>query len=168
MALVIEDGTGLANAESYVSPDELTTYLDAYQLEGPRDEAEQEIYLRKATRAIDLLYPFLGDRVSVTQALHFPIVDADLVPVVISNKLKMAVCELVVAMYAGLDPLAPLDADAGLTELTEKVGELSVTKKWATGQPARQVAGLRTVDALLWGLYYVPAGADWYQMEVVR
>lgn len=57
--LTIEDGTGLSNADSYISIADATTYftnyggLDAWDILDPSD---QEIMLRKSSRDLDLLF----------------------------------------------------------------------------------------------------------------
>lgn len=167
MALIVETGEGLELADSYVSVDEFNAYLDAYgyQFEGDNPE----ITLRRATRALDLLYPFLGTSLVEEQGLHFPTSELNTVP----RQIKLATMELALLMADGeFDPLAPIDgAEYGLTEYTvsaEGVG--SKTKRWAAGQGpvAPQIAQLRKIDYILAGYYTAAGTSDWYQMEVDR
>lgn len=75
MALIVEDGTGLVDADSYasvVSSDAYWTSLNradwsAYTL------AAKEGKLREATQYLDSHYfPFIGDKLSPLQGLEFP------------------------------------------------------------------------------------------------
>ena len=76
MALVVEDGTGLINAESYLSVADFKQY---HQLRGNQvvqSDTDIERALRNATDYMDLVYGtrFLGDTLfpDVPQALFFP------------------------------------------------------------------------------------------------
>lgn len=74
MALVVEDGTGLVNADSYVSiaaADAYHTSVGTTAWAAAADPAK-EIALRKATQYVDAHYNFRGDVYSATQALSWP------------------------------------------------------------------------------------------------
>lgn len=94
MALIVEDGTGKADAESYCG----VAFADAYHARrlntewGPLDVATKEAHLIKATEYLDAKYgaKWIGSRKVATQALGWPRlnavvdgveVDADSVPV---------------------------------------------------------------------------------------
>lgn len=74
MALVVEDGAGLADAESYVS----VASADAYHVAhgnpawAAADDSAKEIALRNATAYIDARYAFAGVQVVAGQALEWP------------------------------------------------------------------------------------------------
>ncbi len=80
MALVVEDGTGKADAESYLSAADATTYLTAVGSAAAWgvDAALQEAALRRATQYIDGEYGrrFYGYRATQNQALQWPRWDA--------------------------------------------------------------------------------------------
>lgn len=135
MALIIEDGTGLANAESFVSVADADTY------HGNRGNTawaalttgQKEQDLRKATDYMEQVYRmrWAGYRKTTTQALSWPRYDvpledvgygyafyaSDSVPQIVKN----ACAEL--ALKAATDELAP-DIDQRVTR--EKVGPLEV------------------------------------------
>jgi hypothetical protein len=75
MAIVIEDGTGVSTAESYISVAAATTYFANF---GSSDAwlalEDQEVALRRATRDLDALYgmSYVSDRLTTTQALLWP------------------------------------------------------------------------------------------------
>jgi hypothetical protein len=76
MALITEDGTGLANAESYISVAEADTYFSnrGITLWATMLEAEKEQALRRAVDYLGGVYRlrWKGTRVNGTQALDWP------------------------------------------------------------------------------------------------
>jgi hypothetical protein len=154
MALIVEDGTVVAGAESFVSVADADTYFanrnnatwDALDVTDDKEPA-----LRKATAYMEQMYRmrWLGYRYTSTQVLSWPranvqindgpwwnFVAVDTVP----QQVKDACCEL--AVRASADDLAP-DLTQGV--LSETVGPLSVTYDNASPQPTRY----RAIDAML-------------------
>lgn len=128
MSLIVEDGTGLLVAESYVSAADATAYHLAMGntawalLSG----TNMEIALRRATQYIDTGYRFLGDLLIYNQALMFPRIFGDSIlgprydgvwPV---KPLKDACCEL--ALRASSAALVTDVDSAGIK--FEKVGPI--------------------------------------------
>jgi len=80
MALIVEDGTGLTDAESYIS----VANADAYHLAmGNTSWAAlatlaKEQALRRATQHLDTNYTFAGDRKTITQRLEWPRISGEL------------------------------------------------------------------------------------------
>ena len=119
MALVLEDGTGLSNSESYVD----VAYVDAYFLK--RGNTEWDSITNKESRivlAMDFIennYTYLGTKLVSTQSLSFPrLIDGETVyPIAIKN----ALCELALKANSG-----DLLQDTGKTTIREKVGTLEV------------------------------------------
>jgi hypothetical protein len=75
MALIIEDGTGVLNADSYVSASRAQAFASSLGLAWPENVTAAEQALRRATRFIDASYRgrFLGVRVKGrAQALEWP------------------------------------------------------------------------------------------------
>jgi len=77
MALVVEDGTGKSDADSYLSETDADTYHTKYT--GSTDwsgasSSEKEMALRKATQYLDAVYGrrWKGVRANEAQALHWP------------------------------------------------------------------------------------------------
>ena len=79
MALTVEDGTGLAGADTYATVAEVDARLEA--LGGPladewggADDADKELALRRATVYVDAHFAelFVGSRSSAAQALEWP------------------------------------------------------------------------------------------------
>lgn len=154
MAIVVEDGTGKADAEAYCTVDFATTYHAAMGNAAwtalSNDAKEQA--LRKATRYMDARYRFSGSKQTAEQALAWPrigamnqgwLVDEGIVPLPVQR----ACAEL--ALQSTTTDLAPTGAPDGAV-VSETVDVLSVT--YATGRAG--VVVFRVVDQLLHGLIY--------------
>ena len=117
--LVIENGQGLSNSESYVDVD----YVDAYFLK--RGNTEWDSITNKESRivlAMDYIennYTYQGTKLVSTQSLQFPrLINGETVyPIALKN----AVCEL--ALKSNEEDLL---ADTDKTTIREKVGALEI------------------------------------------
>lgn len=120
MALTVEDGTGLPNADSYVSLVDAAAYHTAMGNEAWDDAlpAEQEAALRRATQYLDTRYRWRGEPLTDVQALAWPRTAADW-PV---RAIKSACCELALRALAG--SLYTDQSDAAVTR--ETVGPITV------------------------------------------
>src|SRR5574343_142018 len=138
MALVIEDGSGVAGADSYATAAELVSRAAAYGWTIPATEAEQEVLLRRAAEAMNARL-WKGTRVDALQALAWPreavIVDAELIPsTMIPAGIQYGQMALAAEIYA--DDVAPPEADTGaVIEQTVDV----ITVKYATVNNAGKV-----------------------------
>ena len=161
MSIVVEDGTGLPNAEAYIS----TADADAYFLSrgnaawAALDPTAKEAALRNGCDYMEAAYQWKGSRMTPTQALSWPrggvVVDGvlladDVVPLAIAR----ANAELAVRASAG-----PLEADETAQVTRETVGPITV--QYATD--ARQNPRYAAVDAML-AAYTLGGG----QIAVVR
>lgn len=164
VSFIVENGTGLVNANSYVSVQEATDYFSVDAFENPGwsslAQVEKEYLLIKATRFLDNYYDYLGDKVFQAASLRWPrsgVVDLDgntvssnIVPVAIKN----AVCEFAHALIT--EDLGEEPDDRGLQSLkvssielvfdkTDKKGYVPLkTRNWLRGY-GRMVAGSRVV-----------------------
>jgi hypothetical protein len=170
MALEVEDGTGKANAESYISAADAGTYHTSRGNAAWADlsEPEQEAALRRATDYMLQTYRqrWSGYRKYTTQALDWPrlnveIRDTTLYGItyvetnVVPAEVKRACAELALRASEGalLDDLDP--------EVTsESVGSISVT--YAPG--ARQIKKYPAIDRLL-GAYLCDSGSGTIKLE---
>lgn len=110
MPLIIEDGTIVTNANSYVTLVELQAYADDRGFTLPTSDAEQEQFV---LRAMDYLESrrFQGKRADETQSLQWPRTGVkvnciDFAEDEIPETLKKALSQLVVELQAGT-PLYP-------------------------------------------------------------
>lgn len=106
MSLIVEDGTGLSAAESYISTADADTYIAAYKMPSTAwsaaTTATKEIAARQATQYLDGAYAWLGEQTLTTQALRWPrsytgtIHDAT-----IPERLKRACAEVMLLIVEG-------------------------------------------------------------------
>lgn len=134
MTITVEDGTGLAAAESYVSVANANTYwanrADTVWVAAAL--AEKEAALREATLYLDGVYNWIGTRVKSTQGLAWPRAytggldsdNSEVLSTVVPAKVVKACCEL--ALEALTTRLAATLDRGGLIK-SESVGSLSVT-----------------------------------------
>lgn len=118
--LVIEDGTGLSNGESYVD----VTYADAYFLKRGVTQwatlTNREQLIIRSMDYIENNYSYKGTKLVSTQSLQFPrLIDGETIVPPIA--LKNAVCEL--ALKSNDEDLL---ADTDKTTIREKVGALEI------------------------------------------
>lgn len=152
MALTVEDGTGLAAADSYVS----TARADALAIEmGLTDWAtvvDKEAPLRQATSWIDGHYTWPGRVKNLTQALDWPRVGAidDEERRVASDAVPLKV-ERATTFLAAQAATARLDVVVAGAPITRKtVGP--ITTEWGEGGTTGARSYAET-DTLLAGLY---------------
>ena len=76
MALIVSDGTGLVDADSYISLADARAYAVKYGYSLPDDDTQAEIALRKGAVYVGLFEgSFSGSRLEDTQSLSFPRAD---------------------------------------------------------------------------------------------
>lgn len=145
MALTIEDGTGLADADSLVAVADVTTYLSARYTTSQLatwtagSSGDKEIWTRQACQFLALTYgpSIKGKRANETQALPLPragmadddgfLIEDDAIPQAFID----AQCELTLRAASGR-----LDADAtasasGITSESASVGGISESVSYA-------------------------------------
>jgi len=176
MALIVEDGTGLAAAESYASASFADSYFagrlpDAEWVD--KDAEEKERALRRAADYMVQRYRmrWLGYRAQNAQRLDWPRGDvpkpdtpggyggypAYYAHNVVPELVMEAQCELAVRHIAG----TVLSPDLGPPVLSKSVGPITIT--YADG--ARQTTEFRSVDMILSPLLE-PTGSS--SMRLVR
>lgn len=161
MALIVEDGTGLEDADSYAA------LADADTFHAERENADwaaatiavREAALRRATDYLDSGYDFIGERASTTQALEFPRYDDgfDGVP----SRVKKA-C-MILALQAISGPLMSAQTAAVLME-RKKLDGVGETE---TQYSEKRVRPYPEVDVTLIGIGS-PRGGSVRSVKVVR
>jgi hypothetical protein len=108
MALIIEDGTGVANADSYLSLEEARIIAANYGILLPVDDVEAQIDLRKGYAGLNTLEPQLqGSRANDIQTGAFPRSDViancvELASDYIPSQVKMAQLYQANAYFSGM------------------------------------------------------------------
>jgi hypothetical protein len=148
MALVVEDGTGKADAESYAS------VANADSVHGALGNAAwtgttsaKEAALRKATIYLDGRYRHLwrGTRATKEQALAWPrfnVIDEDGYPVdadVVPAPVTKATIDAALLSLTGTDLNPVLERGGQVIEEAVKVGPIEESKTYSAGAPARDV-----------------------------
>lgn len=151
MALIVEDGTGMATAESYASEIEADLYHEKRGNTSWDSVTDKEAALRKATDYLLQTYSHLwkGARMTSTQALDWPrgnvyampfmgsvseqslLVDDDIVPVQVKN----ACIELALKSVSN-----DLNPDLTKDIITQTVGPISTTYSASSPQKKRYTA----------------------------
>ena len=158
MTLIVEDGTGMANAESYVGLVDGETYWAAHGSPAAwtaLTDPQKESALRYATRWIENApYIWHGVIKTYTQSLRWPrldVYDADGRDVAeLPSILKDAVCELALEHVAN-----PINTPDETAISTVSAGSVSVTY----AQGAEKTHTHAYVDGLLRPLYSYSANA---------
>ena len=143
MALIVEDGTGLDTAESYISVADAETYCTAHGLTAwTGTDGVKEAALRNATQYIDTMYNFRSAKSYYAQALEFPRQMWDWDDDPLMNRLRSATVELAVK---ALTTSLFADVEPSVTTMV-KVGPITKeTRPVDTGGQKRYAA----IDALL-------------------
>lgn len=162
MPLIVEDGSGLTDADAYVSVAE----ADAYNLSSANSAAwtaattsAKELAIRQGTAYLDNLYRlrWLGRRFSDSQALSWPrafVVDEDgfaIAAYFIPTRLKRATVEAAIRALAG-SLMADL-ADPGMvSRVRKKVGPIETETEYVGGNSP--IPEYRVIRHLLKGLIH--------------
>jgi hypothetical protein len=161
MALIVEDGSGLANANSYVTAADADTYFASIgELGWAGDTSFKEQNLINATAAVDATYgpryiSFLRDE--VTQSLLWPReqvwdrhsrrIDDGALPTSLIN----ATCEMALLSQNGVNLYPEGRKSNNVTAEAVAVGEISQSFTYQKS-PTEQATyeGFRKVEQLLW------------------
>jgi len=98
MAFILEDGTGIENANAYVDENYANNYYMGERLAMFSELSDKESVIVSATQLVDISYDWKGTRQSIEQGLNWPRDDVELEGHEITgipNALKKAVCEAV-------------------------------------------------------------------------
>lgn len=159
MSLTVEDGSGLASADSYLSVADADAYHAAHTAPAEwteAEESEKERVLRLGTQFLDLAFGgrWLGCRVQSTQALAWPrygVEDADGY-VVSSNAVPQGVKDACAeaALRALSAELMADETEPAIKSESVKVGPVTESKEYLGGKNASP--NYRRIKALLRGL----------------
>jgi hypothetical protein len=148
MTIIVEDGTGVTGANSYVSEATLTTYATARGTTIPT--ADREMYLILAMDYLESLQ-FIGIKKfpTPTQILQWPrydvVIDTYYVTAnTLPPELIKVQCEIALAIYNGNNPLQ----DRPRHVISEKVGTIEVHYSQGSSSIVLPVK----ITALLWKL----------------
>ncbi len=177
MAIIIEDGTIVANANSFITVAEWETYLALYGKAATGSETDKETALIKSQRAISTRYNFDGTLVEQMQSTCLPrnwsrpIKGFTIANDVVPQDFKDAQAELAFDIQEGADPFA--DATQGvlgpLTGDKAKAGPVETDKTYGSGGTPfnpRAMSNYTAVNDLL--KPYFSAGSNGLQIRMER
>ena len=159
MAFLVEDGTGLATSNSYLSVAGFKTYHSDRQIDfSAFSDATIQSALISASDYIDRRYIYVGYRANGrAQAMEWPrqgaadvednVVDSTSIPTEIAD----ACAELAItATTAALIPNLDFDSSGGfITEQTDTVGTVRHSVKYSTTRGRKSFPSYGSPDALL-------------------
>lgn len=158
MALIVEDGTGMSDAESYLSVADISAVLartgeDAAWLALASDTVREQV-ARKAMRALENERTFRGEKKTQGQALEWPRDDAEdddgylYANTEIPAKLKEALALLCAAAAVPGTDLQPTVTQPGrVQQKSIRVGKIAIATAYEGSQS--QVTFHRKVESLL-------------------
>ena len=129
--MIVEDGTGVAGADSYVTVSFADDYFSARGSDtwSALDDAAKERALVRATDFIDNMFEWNGRRLTESQPLRFPrkgIFDYEGAEVTgIPGALMQSVCEAAAVSAGGGELFRTHDANGSV--VSEKIGDLAFT-----------------------------------------
>lgn len=160
MTLIVEDGTGLATAESYLSVADATTYITNYVLSSgtwltTATTAEKEKALRIASKYIDIQYHsrWKGYRTNDAQALDWPryeVYDADdylIASDELPQRLLQATAEMAIRALTS-DILTDITSSGSVSAYRVKVGPIEESTEYSGGGNSPETY-YRKVDRML-------------------
>ncbi len=156
MALIIEDGSLPAGADSFVTVAEVRAFADALAFTGlPVDDADLEPHCRKSANYVrSIEYKFQGIRISVDQALTWPrepvyIYGFEFPSDEIPQELKDGCCQLAIDSANGT---ALEQNTSGRTTIKERVeGAVDIT--YADGSASDGTTNFNVADSYFQPLY---------------
>lgn len=169
MTLIVEDGTGLADADSYVDIADIDDYAARFgkaAWASVTSSVDKEIKARLATQFVDNKYPIGGVSLTADQALMFPVTSLYVRGhhvTGIPRQLKDAVCEL--AIIAVNTDLTDSVAARTYTFRKVKVGDVEKTERFETDDTQNV---FRTVELILRPLLSAEIGTGVRQLRMVR
>ena len=155
MALILEDGTGLATANAYSNYTKFKEYHDARGNDYVDGLGCIEEAIIRATDYLDMMFNYRGYRIGTTQGLEFPRAgaryDDGRVIINVPKEIEQACNEYALrGMSASLAPdPAYSSSGAPAVESTKRIGSLSKSEKLANSGFAVEIRSYPLADRLL-------------------
>jgi len=146
MALIVEDGTGLANADSYLSEADCDTYNTKYVIStawSGGTTANKEKALRLATQFLDAMYQlrWKGSKINDVMSLDWPrnsVYDRDcfwIASDAVPQAVKNATAEMAIDIITNGEPMPNQENSGMISEKEVRVGPLMERIKYQGGNP---------------------------------
>lgn len=168
--MVVEDGTGLLDSNSFVSLEYADDYFTSHGVTSWSDKQpeEKEVLLINATDYINNIFDWKGKKATPEQALNFPRTElytkdgyeVEGVP----KQLKEAVCEAVVVLLGNKQLYQSVNENGAVT--SEHIGQLSFT--YDVSQKIKDSTLFESINNRLRGLYNDTSKKKIYSGKVLR
>lgn len=168
--MIIEDGTIVTDADSYVSIEFADSYFSARGETSwiELDEDSKAHALVKATDFVDNIFAWNGKKASANQSLNFPrteLIDRDGYKVEgIPSKLKQAVCLASLISSSGEELFRTNESNGAV--VSEKIGEIAFT--YDVSKQVQDKTLYESINSLLRGFYSDKSKSRVYIGEVSR
>lgn len=170
ITIIVETGSGVANANSYVSVSEARDYAANRGVTLPVEDDEVAAFLIKATDYLEsLACKYQGKKTDCAQSLQWPrtgvvICCVDVAGNAIPKELKQAQMALVLVQNEGLVLQPNITAGDFITE--ETVGP--ITTKYANPIQAGITPQFTSVESLLQPLFFASCGQVGFALRTIR
>ena len=151
MALIVEDGSIVPGADSYVSLADARSYAANFGLVLPVDDTEAEAALRNGAVYVGLQEPSMcGRRVSAAQSLAFPRTDISLYGFPVANNIipgQVIQAQIIAAVEYGKGTDVRASSDGRATSMERVEGAVTV-QYFNNGNNGSTTAITAAIDAL--------------------
>lgn len=156
--MIVEDGSGIINANAYIDVQFAKDYHEALgNAEFDVDEDLQEIAIIRATQALDLYYgpKYASYKITKEQGLAWPrrsFIGRDAIPVLANEipiALKKATAELALQVVNGID-INETVPEGTIVEEKVKVDVIETSVKYQGSKPTETRTGFDKIDHLLY------------------
>lgn len=169
--LVVEDGTGIAAANSYISLADAGTYhsLRGNPIWAGASDSDKVVSLVRATDYLDTRWKWQSVRGTDTQVLQFPReelydTDGSDVSLTVPTALQDACCEYALVVLGDgttlvdLSPAASLAAESRITLQRDRVGSLETETRYDSDLGPRVTVSYPQADRIVKSSGYILAG----------
>lgn len=170
--MVVEDGTGLTDSNSYVSVVFADDYFSTRGVSKweTLTQTEKEQMLINATDYIDSIYQWKGKKLNSSQALRFPrenLFDYEGGKIEgVPTALKQATCEAASLIANGTILFQTADSNGDV--VSEKIGELAFTYSKKTSSAVTGITPYDSINTKLRGLFIDPTKNSFVSGKVAR
>lgn len=176
VTFIVEDGTGLETATSYLSVEDLKQYFEDFGYSyGTATDDNIKTYLNKSSKVLDSMFleDFLknGYRVESDQGLEWPrysavyvdgnIIDSDIVPPEIEN----ATAELVYSIISGDTLQNTVSADGIIKQEAVKVDDIETSNEYFEGSSSVRDDITAVYDAMA---RIIGGSGSQYELDIIR
>jgi hypothetical protein len=151
VAFIVENGTGIEDANAYVDEDYVKNYFMGERLTMFSELEDKESVIVSATQLVDISYEWKGTRISIDQGLNWPRDSVEFEGheiIGIPTALKKAVCEAVFIVMNSDDSLYSNDNQREVVK-ESVAGAISVEY----AQSKDSATKYEVLDKILRGLY---------------